>query len=49
MSRLTHDIDNTQLKRIVEILAADCDTFSGYTVADLEEMLTVLKVVSFKQ
>ena len=49
MSRLIHDIETNQSKRIFEILLSDTDTFKGFSIADIEEMMQVMKILQIKK
>jgi len=49
MARLTSDIDIAQTKRIFDIIRSDTQTFKGFSMADIEDMLKVLKVCEFKK
>ena len=49
MARLVSDCDNNQTKRIFEILASDTRVFEGCSNTDMEDLINVLKVVSYKK
>lgn len=48
-SKLTHDVDNAQIKRIFDILRTDTVLFDGCTTDEVDEVMNVLRVVSFNQ
>ena len=49
MARIISDIDNSQIKRILDVLATETDMFVGYSNQEIEELVGVLRVVNFKK
>ena len=47
--RLLSDIDSAQSKRILELIQTETNVFKGFAPGDLDEILTVLKIVQFKK
>jgi len=48
MTRLASDVDGAQIKRIFDVMRADCPAFKGYSHKDIDDMLLVLKVMQFQ-
>jgi len=49
MARLANDIDQSQVKRIFEVLSQETNIFQGYGLPDIEEIMGLLKVCQFKK
>ena len=45
--RLTNDIDIGQTKKMFEILYTHSQVFKGCSQSEMEEIITVLKILSF--
>lgn len=48
-NRLGHDIDQGQIKRIFEIMGQESTIFDGYSVEDMDEIMSVFKILQFKK
>ena len=48
MARLVSDLDMSQTKKIFEVLANDTRIFKGCNHAEMEEIMSVFKVLDFK-
>ena len=49
MARLVSDVDNTQSKRIFELIQTDTKVLDSFGPGDIDEVLNVLKVLQFKK
>ena len=47
--RLVTDIDASQAKRIFEIIYEETAIFQGFSMAEVEAMSAVFKILSFKK
>jgi hypothetical protein len=47
--KLLSDIDAAQSKRILELISTETNIFKGFAPGDMDEILTVLKIVTFKK
>lgn len=47
--KLLSDIDAAQSKRILELISTETNIFNGFAPGDMDEILTVLKIVTFKK
>jgi hypothetical protein len=49
MPRLASDIDNTQTKRIFDVLKEETTIFEGYSSSDVEQMSSLFKILTFQK
>ena len=47
--KLVTDVDAAQAKRIFEILYEDSDIFQGFSLAEVDAMSAIFKLLSFKK
>jgi len=47
--KLATDIDAAQAKRIFEVIYEDSEIFKGFSLAEVDAMSTVFKLLSFKK
>jgi hypothetical protein len=47
--RLNNDIDNSQVKKIFEVLREETDIFKGFSQEEINNLLVVFKVLQFKK
>ena len=47
--KLVTDVDAAQAKRIFEILYEDSDIFQGFSMAEVDAMSAIFKLLSFKK